>query len=180
VKIFTPMHSHLYSSKGALALLSDEANRHLRTPAELVSMDRLLPWTRMLRRGPVTVDGEQVDLLDFATGHRADLILKPTARHGGLGIVTGWRTGAQDWDQRLRTAMGGPFVLQRRVRPKPEQFPSHRGLEPWVLTWGAYLSSRGYAGMWVRGEADLDTGGVNMATGAFATCCFHEPARGAG
>jgi hypothetical protein len=30
--------------------------------------------------------------------------------------------------------------------------------------------------MWVRGSADRDTGGVNMATGAYATCCFHEQA----
>jgi hypothetical protein len=43
---------------------------------------------------------------------------------------------------------------------------------------GAYLGRRGYAGMWVRGEADPDTSGVNMATGAFATCCFHEPGPG--
>jgi len=175
VKIFTPMHAQLYSSKGALALLSDEASRPLCTAAELASLDRLLPWTRMLRPGPVTVDGERVDLLDYATGHRADLLLKPTARHGGEGIVTGWRTGAEEWNQHLRAALGGPFVLQRRVRPEPEEFPGPGGPEPWVLTWGAYLGRRGYAGMWVRGEADPDTSGVNMATGAFATCCFHEP-----
>jgi hypothetical protein len=174
VKLFTPMHAQLYSSKGALALLSDEANRSLCTAAELASLDRLLPWTRMLRPGPVTVDGERVDLLDYATGHRADLLIKPTARHGGQGIVTGWRTGAEEWDQHLRAALGGPFVLQRRVRPEPEEFPGPGGPEPWVLTWGAYLGRRGYAGMWVRGEADPDTSGVNMATGAFATCCFHE------
>jgi hypothetical protein len=65
-------------------------------------------------------------------------------------------------------------VLQRRVRPVPELFPGETGLEPWVLTWGAYLSARGYGGMWVRGSADRDTGGVNMATGAHATCCFHQ------
>jgi hypothetical protein len=67
-------------------------------------------------------------------------------------------------------------VLQRRVRPVPEPFPGADGLEPWVLTWGAFLGRRGYGGMWVRGTADPDTGGVNMATGASATCCFHQVA----
>ena len=62
VQIFTPMDSQLYASKGALALLSDEANRHLCSAAELASLDRLLPWTRMMRPGLVTVDGEQVEL----------------------------------------------------------------------------------------------------------------------
>ena len=178
VKIFTPMHSQLYSSKGALALLSDEANRPLCTEAELASLDRLLPWTRMLRAGPVTVDGDRVDLLDYALGHREDLILKPTSMHGGLGIVAGWQTDEAEWDRQLRELMDQPYVLQRRVRPEPEPFPGADGLEPWVLTWGAYLCTRGYGGMWVRGTADSDTGGVNMATGAYATCCFHEPVSG--
>jgi hypothetical protein len=177
VKIFTSMDSELYGSKGALALLSDEANRNLYTPAELASLDRLLPWTRMLRAGPVTVDGERVDLLRYATSHREDLIVKPTAMHGGLGILAGWLTDDQDWDRQLQARLGQPFVLQQRVRPEPELFPSEGGLEPWVLTWGAYLCGRGYAGMWVRGTADLDTGGVNIATGASATCCFTEAAR---
>lgn len=176
VKIFTPMHSQLYSSKGALALLSDEANRPLWTPAELASLDRLLPWTRMLRVGQVTVNGDRVDLLDYALGQRENLILKPTAMHGGLGIVAGWQTDEAEWDRHLRDLMEQPYVLQRRVRPEPEPFPGADGLEPSVLTWGAYLCTNGYGGMWVRGTADRDTGGVNMATGAYATCCFHESA----
>src|SRR5580693_6807279 len=146
--------------------------------AELASLDRLLPWTRMLRAGPVTVDGDRVDLLDYALGQRENLILKPTSMHGGLGIVAGWQTDQAEWGRQLRELMDQPYVLQRRVRPEPEPFPGAGGLEPWVLTWGAYLCTRGYGGMWVRGTADRDTGGVNMATGAYATCCFHESASG--
>jgi hypothetical protein len=176
VKIFTPMDSELFGSKGTLALLSDEANRHLQTPAEQASLDRLLPWTRMAQAGSVTVDGERVDLLEYATEERENLIIKPTALHGGLGITPGWLTDAPEWDRQLRACLDGPFVLQRRVRPVPEPFPGADGLEPWVLTWGAFLGRRGYGGMWVRGTADPDTGGVNMATGASATCCFHQVA----
>jgi hypothetical protein len=176
VKIFTPVDSEVFGSKGALAMLSDEANRHLCTAAELASLDRLLPWTRMARSGTVTVDGERVDLLEYATAERENLILKPTAMHGGLGVTAGWLTDAQAWDERLRASLDGPWVLQRRVRPVPELFPGEGGLEPWVLTWGAFLCGRGYGGMWVRGTTDPDTGGINMATGASATCCFHEEA----
>jgi hypothetical protein len=174
VRIFTPMDSELFGSKGALALLSDEANRHLCTAAELASLDRLLPWTRMVRPGSVTVDGERADLREYAAAQRENLILKPTAMHGGLGVTAGWLTDAEEWGRRLRASMDGPWVLQRRVRPVPELFPGDGGLEPWVLTWGAFLCRSGYGGMWVRGTTDPDTGGVNMATGASATCCFHE------
>jgi hypothetical protein len=173
VQIFTPMDSHLYGSKGALALLSDEVNRHLCTPAELASLDRLLPWTRMARPGPVTVDGERVDLLEYAEGNREDLVLKPTARHGGLGVQAGWLTEAGEWSRQVRGSMDQGFVLQRRVRPVPEPFPGDSGLESWVLNWGAYLCGTGYGGVLVRATTDPDTGGVNMATGASATCCFH-------
>ena len=111
-------------------MLSDEANRHLCTAAELASLDRLLPWTRMARSGPVTVDGERVDVLEYATAQRENLILKPTAMHGGLGVTAGWLTDAQAWDERLRASLDGPWVLQRRVRPVPELFPGDGGLEP--------------------------------------------------
>lgn len=70
--------------------------------------------------------------------------------------------------------MNGPFVLQRRIRPVPELFPADDGLEPWVLTWGIFLGAGGHIGTWVRGSAGRDGGVVNMATGATATCCFHE------
>ena len=78
VKIFTPMEVYLYGSKGSLAILSDEANRHLLTEAQRQSIDRLLPWTRMLRPGPVTVDGARVDLEQYVLSHQDELILKPT------------------------------------------------------------------------------------------------------
>jgi len=174
VQIFTPMDSQLYASKGALALLSDEANWHMYRPAELASLDRLLPWTRILRPGPVTVAGEQVDLLEYARAKRPELVIKPTAMYGGIGVVPGWLTDADEWDRQLAAAMDGSFVLQRRVRPVPELFPADDGPMPFVLTWGAYLLAGGYGGMWLRGTPDLDTGGVNMNTGASATCCFHE------
>jgi hypothetical protein len=107
----------------------------------------------MVRSGSVTVDGERADLLEYATARRENLILKPTAMHGGLGVVmAGWLTGPQEWEQQLRASLNGPWVLQRRIRPVPELFPGEDGPQPWVLTWGAFLCGRGYGGMWVRGD----------------------------
>ncbi len=71
VVLFAPMDAELYGSKGALALLSDEANRHLFSGAELASLDRVLPWTRMVRPGPVTVGGGgQADMTEYALAER--------------------------------------------------------------------------------------------------------------
>ncbi len=177
VAIFSPMDADLYGSKGALALLSDEASRPLYPPAMLAVLDRILPWTRMVRPGPVTVSGTLVELADHALAQQRELILKPTLMHGGLGIVAGWLTDAAEWRARLAEAMGGPYVLQQRIHPVAEYFPADGAAQPWTLTWGAFLAARGYGGMYVRGSQDPDAT-VNMSSGATGTCCFTEDPAG--
>jgi hypothetical protein len=154
VAMFTPLDSQLFGSKTALAMLSDHANRELFSAAELAAFDRILPWTRLVRPGPVTLeDGTEVDLLDYAASHADDLLLKPAMMHGGLGIVAGWQPGlsAQTWRDGLVSAMGGPYVIQRRVRPVPELFPGAGGeLVPWAVTWGVFTFPSGYGGVFAR------------------------------
>lgn len=175
VRVFTPVCAELYGSKAALALLSDEDNRARWDAAELAAFDRILPWTRMVRPGPVTVDGERADLAAYAREHRTELVLKATMLHAGAGFVAGWHTGPSEWDQRVADAMDGPYVLQRRVRPVPEPFPAADGPDrPWVLTWGLFLSPGGYAGGYVRASEDPDVGVIALGTGAPAACVFHQ------
>jgi hypothetical protein len=176
VALFTPMDAELYGSKGALALLSDEAHRHLYGAAELASLDRILPWTRMVRPGPVTVDGERVDLLEYALDRRTELILKPTLLHGGIGVVPGWLAEPQDWATQVKSALDGPYLLQRRIRPAPELFPGQDGpAQPWYLNWGLFLMANGYGGGQIKGLADADAGVVSIGTGAAFTTVFHQP-----
>jgi hypothetical protein len=168
----------VFASKGALAMLSDEANRSLFHPHELVSLDRILPWTRMVRPGPVTLeDGSRVDLLTYALSHQHDLALKPTLLHGGHGVLLGWRqdTTPQEWEEQVRSAMDGPYVIQRRIRPVPELFPSGTGdTEPWIVAWGAFTVARGFGGVWTRAttvESNIEV--INLDKGAYAGCCLH-------
>jgi hypothetical protein len=180
VKLFAPMDAELYGSKGALALLSDEANRHLFTDAELASLDRVLPWTRMVRPGPVTVGGGgQAAMAEYAIAEREHLVLKPTALHSGAGVIPGWLTSPGEWRHQLGAAMDGPFVLQRRIRPLAEPFPAESGPRPWVLWWGAFLGTLGYGGAIVRGSTDPNAGIKSMPHGATGTCCFHQAGPGA-
>lgn len=173
VAMYTAMDGELFSSKLALAMLSDERNRHLFSAGELASIDRILPWTRRCRPGPVTLDdGSTVDLLDYAASHAAELVLKPAMLHGGDGVVAGWQPGLteRDWRARLTAAAGQPYVLQRRVRPVPELMPGDDGeLVPWIVTWGVFTMRDGHGGIYTRGlplrpGADV----VNFAGGAAA------------
>jgi len=171
VKIFSPMDAELYGSKGALALLSDEANRGVFSEQELEVLDRILPWTRTLRPGPVTVDGRTVALEDYAVAAQQELILKPVMLHGGAGVTPGWQTEPADWAALLRESMTEQFVLQRRIHPHTELFPSDEGLTEWLLVWGAFLGARGYSGMYLRGgPAEAQNAVLNMVTGATGSC----------
>jgi hypothetical protein len=174
VAMFTPMDAELYGSKAALAMLSDEANRDRFSPTELDSIDRILPWTRMVRDEPVTVDGQRVDLLTYATEQRTDLVLKPTLMHAGLGVVLGWQASAEEWTKALRDAIDGPYVLQRRIRPESEPFPAADGLEEQLVAWLVFMVSRGFGGVIVRGSNDLTGSVLNSAGGATCGCCFVE------
>ncbi len=175
VKIFSPMDAELYGSKGALALLSDEANRGIFSSDELDCLDRILPWTRTVRPGPVTVDGRSVALEDYAIAEREELILKPVMLHGGAGVTPGWQTEPAAWAALLRESMNEQFVLQRRIHPHTELFPSDDGPTEWLLVWGAFLGARGYSGMYLRGgPAEQQNAVLNMVTGATGSCCLHE------
>jgi hypothetical protein len=171
VAMFTPMDSELFGSKGALAMLSDERNRHLFTAAELASLDRVLPWTRMVRPGPVTLeDGRTVDLHDYALGHQDDLVLKPALMGGGRGVVLGSDRlcGPEQWRGQFGQAIDEPYVIQRRVRPEPEMFPADRGeLVPWIVTWGVFTVAAGHGGIYTRAVTEAsEVTTINRHSGA--------------
>jgi len=179
VAIFTPIDGELYGSKMPLAMLSDHANRHLFSAAQLAAFDRLLPWTRMMRPGPVTLDdGSTVDLLDYALGHAGDLVLKPALLHGGSGVLPGWHpdTTEQMWRDRLAEAMGGPYVLQRRINVTPELCPGEDA-QPvgWETTWGVFTFPEGFGGVFARAFPARTRQAVARAgTGLHIGCCLVE------
>jgi len=177
VTMFTSVDSDLFSSKAALAMLSDGQNRHLFTAAEQASIEAILPWTRIVRPGLVTLeDGRTVDLLDYAAGHADDLILKPAMLHSGQGVLPGWHpaTSRRLWRDRLAAAATGGYVIQRRIRPVPELFPDDHGdLVPWVVAWGAFTLASGYGGMFCRAHpADSPSAVISVETGASVGCCL--------
>ncbi|URM92149.1 hypothetical protein LUW75_21775 [Streptomyces sp. MRC013] len=179
VGLCSRLDAELYGNKGTLAMLSDDRHRDLFDAAELACLDRLLPWTRYVRPRVTDPGGTEVDLLAHALAHRDELILKPTLLHGGNGITAGWKVDAAEWEHRIASAMDGPFVVQRRVRPVAEPFPDGAGgVRELFPNWGVYLGAHGagddgYAGGFVRASADPDAGVVAMGSGALVGCVFH-------
>ncbi|HEY7142724.1 MAG TPA: hypothetical protein VH637_00625 [Streptosporangiaceae bacterium] len=177
VKLFAPLDSDLFTSKGALAMLSEHRNRHLFSSSELASIDAIVPWTRAVRPGPVTLaDGSETDLMEYAVAHQGELVLKPNMLHGGEGIVLGWHvaTSPRRWRDQLEQAFAGSSVIQRRVRPAAELFPDETGeLIPWTTVWGVFTVVSGYGGIYIRAARnDSDMTVINRGRGAYAGCCL--------
>ncbi len=175
VALCASLDSDIFSSKAALAMISDDANRHLFTAAQRESIDRIVPWTRLVRPGPVTTpDGSRPDLLDYAAARQDELILKPSTGTGGNGVIPGWKDlSPQRWRGYVAGAAEPWYVLQERVRPEPELFPDENGdLIPWKSVWGLFTGTPGYSGISIRAVIDPDASVINHALGAYCGTCL--------
>ena len=78
----------------------------------------------------------------------------------------------QQWREQLAGACHGPYVLQRRVRPVPEPFPSGPGEQvPYVVTWGVFTVANGHGGIFTRGVTVESGAQVINAFGGAAVGC---------
>lgn len=175
VALCSSIDSEIFSSKAALAMISDDANRHLFTAAQRESIDRIVPWTRLVRPGPVTTpDGSRADLLEYAVARQDELILKPSMGTEGNGVIPGWKNlTPQQWRAYVSSAADPWYVLQERVHPEPELFPGENGeLIPWNPVWGVFTCTPGYSGIYIRAAIDPDAVVINHALGASCGSCL--------
>jgi hypothetical protein len=111
--------SLLLGRKSTLALLtSDDFCAQL--PGELARAVRAhVPWTRVVRDGRTSDEaGRPIELLEHVRLGREQLVLKPTSRQAGDGVVRGWTVTPPEWEAALATALATPHVVQARVEPR--------------------------------------------------------------
>jgi hypothetical protein len=114
----------LLHKKSIFALLTDDALQDRFSAEERAAIAAHVPWTRVLRPGQTTYQGELVDLLDFTRRNRDRLLLKPNDEYGGKGIVIGWETDAAGWERAIAEALESPCVVQEKVEIAYEDYPA--------------------------------------------------------
>jgi uncharacterized circularly permuted ATP-grasp superfamily protein len=118
----------LLTKKTSLALLADERYAHLYTRAQRDAIAGHVPWTRKVREGPGTRDGERIpDLMAHLAAHREELVIKPSDEYGGKGVVLGWTVDQTEWEQALAVAATESYVVQEAVPVPREAFPVSAG-----------------------------------------------------
>lgn len=113
----------LFHKKAIFAIMSDEANEHLFTPAEQEAIRRHIPWTRKVRDGYTTYNGRRVSLAEFVLAQRERLVLKPNDEYGGKGVVLGWEVDDARWREALAHALESSYVVQERVETVRTSYP---------------------------------------------------------
>jgi uncharacterized circularly permuted ATP-grasp superfamily protein len=124
VCMVNPFRCKLLHKKASLAVVSDEAQVPLLTPAQREAVQRHVPWTRLVAERHTTVGGERVDLLPYVAANREQLVLKPNDEYGGKGIVLGWTVTEAEWQGAVRAALDVPTIVQRRVTIPDEPWPA--------------------------------------------------------
>jgi hypothetical protein len=141
--------SQLSTKKSALTLFADPHTSAMLSPQEATAAQQHLPWTRLVRPGPSTYHGQEIDLPAFARAYRERLVLKPNDAYGGEGIVCGWETANDDWQQALTRAMSDPHVIQERTTIPEALYPNwedgslrieayHESTDPFLFASTAY------------------------------------------
>jgi hypothetical protein len=173
--------AELAGNKATLALLSDGVERGRFSPHERALVRRVVPWTRLTRRGPTSWRGLEVDLFELALREQHRLVLKPAGGHAGHGVLLGWTASPSEWREGLERAMGGFWVLQARVHPLAERMPvieDERGgldFEDVDVNWGVFAMGGRYGGTMLRAVPRARGGMICVSNDAAVGCCYCAP-----
>ncbi|MCU0481113.1 MAG: circularly permuted type 2 ATP-grasp protein [Anaerolineae bacterium] len=132
VFITNSISAKMLAKKASLAFLSDTDNAHFFSADQLSAIHTHIPWTRVVKEGKTTYEGQVVDLLPFLTQNRDKFVLKPNDDYGGRGVVLGWECSSDGWEAALKQGLNVPHVVQERVEIVQRNFP-----------------------MWLNGELDI-------------------------
>ena len=119
--ILNPVVSPL-EVKGMLALIHEAKaeNTYGFSDDEMAAIERIVPWTRILRPGPGTLPDGSVadDLPAWVLAHRDMLVLKRSWDYGGKSVILGPDSSSWADEVRKATVDPDPFVVQEFVKPR--------------------------------------------------------------
>jgi hypothetical protein len=127
VCVVNSFRAQMLMKKAIFAILDDPQYENLFNGDEVESLRRRVPWTRVLREGFTTYRDRRIDLIDFVTSRREDLMLKPNDDHGGRGAVLGWQCDDGEWNRAVNDTLGASFIVQERLETTREFFPTLSG-----------------------------------------------------
>jgi uncharacterized circularly permuted ATP-grasp superfamily protein len=125
VCIANSFRTKLAHKKATFAVLSDPAYEYLFEAAELEMIQKHIPWTRFVRSSRTDFHGSEFDLETLVLNERSRFVLKPNDDYGGHGVVLGWETDQNEWQEAVKAAFQKSYIVQERVVLEKTTIPAH-------------------------------------------------------
>jgi hypothetical protein len=168
IQVYNTPAAELLSNKITLAILSEHQDSDLLSRDERELLVRHLPWTRRVRPGSTTYQGERVDLPSLLRARRTEMILKPGDGSGGAGVVFGRSSTGEEWGAHIETALAaGRWIAQELLQSRPFLYQvGETGCGVHDVVWGLFGFGTKCGGVFLR-MAPKELGGVvNSSHGA--------------
>ena len=119
-----PFRSFIVGNKKVLALLTDDRFQDIYDREELEVIRKAIPWTKIFADMKATYDGYTVNLHNFVSDNKDNLVLKPASSYGGKDVFLGRETDQQTWDKVIDDNIASEnWVVQQYVNIPQEIFP---------------------------------------------------------
>jgi 4-cresol dehydrogenase (hydroxylating) len=122
----------LLANLAIFAYLSERADSPSSGKDGALSIERHLPWTRLLLDGVTRFRGRRIHLLEHVAANKANFVLRPMFRSDNVTWIGEYVLEA-DWRHALKLLVHSPrnkrplYVVQERARIGHEVFPIARG-----------------------------------------------------
>jgi len=123
VVLVNPFRCKPIHKKAIFAVLTDDELQKHFTDEERAAIRAHVPWTRRVREGKTTRNGETIDLPAWILANREQLVMKPNDEYGGKGVFIGWESSPAEWEEALATALRSSYVVQQKVELLRQTFP---------------------------------------------------------
>lgn len=165
----------IMSNKLNIALLSEREDSDVFTVEEREMIKKYIPWTRKTVRGKTTYGGEKIDLEKFVLSHKEKLVLKPALEYGGKGVLIGFNTLEEQWEESVRNAFQEQvWLVQEYIEPYTYLFQEgEEGCSEHNAIWGIFMFGNSYGGCFLRILPKKNNKGIiNSRQGADTTIIY--------
>lgn len=160
--------TRLLVDKRNLALLSELADSDRVSAEERAVLEDHVPWGRVVAERRTRFHGETEDLVPLILARRGDFVLKRATGLGGVAVIIGRATGAEEWQRAVRgAAADGQWLVQEYQESWPYAFQgAGGGWAPHDAVWGTYCFGARYGGGVMRLGPRQAAGVLNSELGA--------------
>jgi hypothetical protein len=123
VCIVNSFRAELAQKPTMFCLLTDDAVTGKFPLAERKAIASLVPWTRTVAATRTQRGEEQIDLPEYISTHKDELVLLPNDTTGTLPVYEGASTEQSAWDRAIKQALRERYVVQQRLQPETSRFP---------------------------------------------------------